>query len=79
MERINIDNEPPSRIKRLHPTLKKCACGFVGSKHLFLQHMDVMLMSARSGGEDAKVFWQKHGEVPYNIENNEMVDIDWTK
>ena len=54
------------RIRKLHPTLKKCRCGFIGTKHVFMGHMDTLLAARRAGGEKPEIFWSQHGEVPLN-------------
>jgi len=68
--RVNIDDlEPrPERVKRLHPTLKKCACGWTGSKTGLFDHID---KAEGLEGLSTKDFWTKHGEVPHNIGDEE--------
>ena len=67
-KRVSVDAGAPSKVKRLHPTLKKCACGFVGTKHELYKHFD----SERKDYDGVwpgflpKDFWTKHGEVPLN-------------
>lgn len=45
----------------MHETLKKCACGFVGTKHKLEKHLGGEITSGMSSRE----WWKKHGEVPY--------------
>jgi hypothetical protein len=78
MERINID-PPEGRAKKLHPTLKKCACGWIGTKTGFYDHIDDAEASEDSS---AKEFWTKHGEVPCNVDDPEVeeyTNIHWMK
>lgn len=59
VDKINLD-AGIRPLRRLHPTLKKCACGFVGPKREFYGHMD------RRIKELGKDVWNEHGEVPLN-------------
>jgi hypothetical protein len=79
VERINIDDlEPrPERVKKLHPTLKKCACGFIGSKHKLYKHFDETRFE---GKEPVKNWFDKHGEVPCNVDDpdvEEWGNVNW--
>lgn len=77
---INIDHQTVtptgevaevSRIKRLHPTLRKCKCGYIDTKHNVLNHI-IQGLHARSSKElrtqnfNVREFWKHHGEVPLN-------------
>lgn len=65
--RVDLDANQPSKIKKLHPTLKKCLCGQVGTKSQFLRHMEYEREQSRRRGEHCVVFWKKHGEIPLNV------------
>lgn len=77
MERINID--PPEGGRKLHPTLKKCACGWIGAKKGYFDHID----DAESDeGLSAKEFWTKHGEIPCYVDDPEVEEfgnVNWMK
>lgn len=60
------DLEKPNRIRKLHPTHKKCKCGFVGTKHLFHKHIEDGERKAFITGVTAREFWTEHGELPLN-------------
>jgi hypothetical protein len=66
--RVNIDDLAPSKVKQLHPTLKKCACGWIGTKTKFFDHIDE---AEGLEGLSAKEFWTKHGEIPLNVGDEE--------
>lgn len=53
-----------TKIKHLHPQLKKCKCGFVGKRNRLYQHLEVFLQFHRG---DTQVFYSIHGEVPLNV------------
>lgn len=53
-------------IKPLHPTLKKCKCGFTGSRHALYKHFE-LFKNLHTG--DGTSFFDKHGEVPLNIDD----------
>ncbi len=75
--RISLD-EPCSKIKSLHPTLRKCQCGYIASSHLVTKHIETLLAARRMGGEEPQVFWSQHGEVPLNEdEGNEWQNKKW--
>jgi hypothetical protein len=61
---VVIDEASDSPFQPLHPTLKKCKCGLICTRHLFEKHMDTLLAARRTGGEEPKAFWAEHGEVP---------------
>jgi len=71
LEKLELDKRPveidvkPSPFRPLHPTLKKCYCGMIGSKLEFYDHMDVESEKIGRDYSDAKEFWSQHGEVPY--------------
>jgi hypothetical protein len=50
-------------IKQLHPTLKACACGYIGSRTQLYKHFDT---EHKQLGSSLK-FFAKHGEVPLNL------------
>lgn len=53
-------------IKQLHPTLKKCKCGFIGKRNELYKHLD----RARSAFDpNSKNFFKFHGEVPLNVDD----------
>lgn len=62
--RVDLDAQV-SRVKRLHPTLKKCACGFVGTRTEFYNHL--AFGEELETQAEMNAFWTKHGEIPYNI------------
>lgn len=51
----------------LHPTLKACKCGMIGTKTQFYSHMDQWGKLY----EESKLpnFWKDHGEVPINADD----------
>jgi hypothetical protein len=48
-------------IKKLHPTLKACACGFIGTRSQLYNHLRCPQL-----GATAREFFTLHGEVPLN-------------
>lgn len=62
MEKTNIDFPP---IRPLHPRLKKCACGLVGTKDEVYRHLEVGDQQAKAL-RMTKEFWTEHGEIPFN-------------
>ncbi len=52
-------------ISRLHPTLKACECGFIGTKRAFYRHLDTTEEDYRTLGKFPD-FYVDHGEVPLN-------------
>jgi hypothetical protein len=52
--------------RQLHPTLRKCKCGFVGKKSEFHAHMIKLERELvhKTGKMGYKAFFQRHGEVP---------------
>lgn len=73
---VVIDEHTP--FEPLHPTLRKCKCGLICSKHLFEKHMDTLLAARRQTDEDPKVFWAQHGEVPLSqAEGEEWQNKKW--
>jgi len=52
-------------IKSLHPTLKACHCGFIGTKPQFYEHMNVLIKQYTS----AKQFFTEHGESILNVDD----------
>jgi hypothetical protein len=71
---VVIDEKSESPFQPLHPTLKKCKCGFIGTRVKFYDHMDV----AVDEYPNAKAFWEEHGEVPLSqAEGNEFQNKKW--
>jgi hypothetical protein len=66
-------------IKHLHPTMKKCGCGFIGNKTQFYDHLMDERMVYKF--EDRLVeFYERHGEVPLNEdEGNEWLNKRWLR
>lgn len=56
-------------IKKLHPTLKKCACGWVGSKRDLYIHFAELRRS--------HLFYYEHGEVPLNEDFQQQTNITY--
>lgn len=55
-------------VKKLHPTLKKCACGYTGTKEQLYKHLKSQKEFYNLVG-NVKKFYVLHGEVPLNEEN----------
>lgn len=69
-----------TEIKKLHPTLKKCGCGFIGNKGQFYEHMDNASQGIHSHVELATKFYKEHGEVPINEdEGDTFLNARWLK
>jgi hypothetical protein len=45
----------------LHPTNKKCRCGFIGNRTQFYNHMS----NRQRLYKDPQHFFASHGEIPY--------------
>lgn len=58
---------PSSPFTPLHPTLRACHCGFIGTKTQFYSHMDSWQKLYKDGG--LPNFWKDHGEVPINADD----------
>lgn len=54
------------QIKHLHPTLKACKCGFVGTRTGLLNHMGNQRRQLKLHGDSPREFYVLHGEVPLN-------------
>jgi hypothetical protein len=52
-------------IRRLHPTLKKCQCGFIGTKPELYKHFDKL--------KGLPNFFTLHGEVPLNEDDPAII------
>lgn len=59
-------------IKKLHPTLKKCKCGFISQRTQLYNHLERAKRNHRrpSGTLDNE-FFRQHGEVPLNEDEGE--------
>lgn len=65
-------------IEKLHPTLKKCGCGFIGTKQQYQKHFDSELSATKKLGWSLKAFYQLHGEVPINqTEGDDWMNAKW--
>ena len=69
-------------IKQLHPTLKACNCGFVGTKTAFLNHMESKERLAIFMCQTDK-FWKEHGEIPLNEDGTtgsgrKLIEVDFS-
>lgn len=59
----------PSPFQPLHPTLKKCKCGFIGTRTQLYRHFDAERFTA--AGIPINGFFARHGEVPlHNVDLN---------
>jgi len=68
-------------VKQLHPTLKACNCGFVGTKLAFLNHMEAKERLAIFMRQTDK-FWREHGEIPLNEDGTtgsgrKIIEVDF--
>jgi hypothetical protein len=59
-----------SRIKQLHPTLKACKCGFIGTKTEFYNHMNETVKQYTA----ARQFFTEHGEAVLNFDDPRLKD-----
>ena len=59
----------PNPFRTLHPTLKKCRCGYVADKGKLYRHFDEVRSMLRAHGDAAIEFFVAHGEVPYYTDN----------
>jgi hypothetical protein len=50
----------------LHPTLKLCGCGFIGTKKEFLDHIEIQEKMAKFLRVSSRQFWETHGERVLN-------------
>jgi len=53
-----------SPFKPLHPTDKKCKCGYIGKRSLFYKHLEQAQLVCASH-YPPQPFFQFHGEVPH--------------
>jgi hypothetical protein len=51
--------------KSLHPTLKACHCGFIGSRKAFYDHMNATVKEYTA----ARLFFLEHGEAVLNSDD----------
>ena len=51
-------------IRPLHPTLKKCKCGFIGNRHALYKHFDTIKRV------EGTLNMSQHGEVPLHIDHD---------
>jgi hypothetical protein len=54
-------NSLPNPFRQMHPTLKACACGFVGNKYELEKHF----AGESTSGQSPREFWTQHGEIPF--------------
>lgn len=59
-------------IKQLHPSLKKCACGYIGTKRELYKHFEDIQRTMKAMGESPREFWAGHGEVPLNVDDPKL-------
>jgi hypothetical protein len=50
-------------IKPLHPTLKACHCGFIGTRSALYKHLDFEVKNYTN----AKEFFNQHGEAVLDV------------
>jgi uncharacterized protein YjhX (UPF0386 family) len=52
--------------RQLHPTQKKCKCGFTGERNAFNTHMAKTEheLVTKTGKMSIQAFFKRHGEVP---------------
>ena len=55
-------------IKQLHPTLKACKCGYIGSRAELYKHFDIVQAYFKEHGHE-KEFSTLHGESVLNIDD----------
>jgi hypothetical protein len=60
-------------IKPLHPTLKACKCGFIGSRAQLYKHLDLVSLLYLSS--DPKAFWNDHGESVLNVDDPRLLEL----
>jgi hypothetical protein len=60
-------------IKQLHPTLKACKCGFIGSRKMLYKHFDSTL---DIWPKETKGFFNVHGEVVLNVDDPRLAEPD---
>jgi len=53
-------------IKQLHPTLKRCKCGFIGTRSALYKHFEPLTKLSD--------FTTKHGEVPLNEDDPRIIE-----
>lgn len=61
----------PFKIKKLHPTLKACKCGFIGTSGQLYKHYDSNKFRQIPDCD----FFAQHGEVPLN-EDDPRTQVD---
>jgi len=69
-------------VKQLHPTLKACGCGFVGTKTEFMNHMEAKERLAIFMRQTDQ-FWKEHGEIPLNEDGTSgdgrrIIEVDFS-
>jgi hypothetical protein len=63
------------KIAKLHPTLKACSCGFIGSKSQYWKHYETRMTEFDS----IRDFYKHHGEVPLNEDDPRVQVVDQLK
>jgi len=61
------------KIKKLHPTLKACACGFIGTSTQLYHHFEYARSDNARRGLLERAFYEDHGEVPLNEDDIRVV------
>lgn len=66
-------------IQKLHPTLKKCKCGFIGNRGQLYKHLEHEKATwPETAPEAIKTYFQLHGEVPINEdEGDKFLNAEW--
>lgn len=68
-----MNNSP---FQPLHPTLKKCACGYIGTKRELYKHFDDVKRMLTAHGEPMREFLVCHGEVPLRPNDPKLVELN---
>ncbi len=56
----------------LHPSLKKCKCGYIGTKRELYKHFDDIRRTMKAMNESAREFFAGHGEVPLRTDDPKL-------
>ena len=75
LEELKLKDMLPSKspFTPLHPTLKACKCGFIGTRSALYKHFKLWKYNMTPKG-----FFEEHGEVPLNEDDPRLPkDCDW--
>lgn len=63
-------------IRKLHPTLKLCKCGYISDRNSLYRHLDQVRSHYTRCGMSADEFWADHGELPLNDDDERLTNLE---